>query len=315
MLYLHGGLNDERMAARRIIAFKDVLLKNGIYPVHIMWESGAVESIRHIIADYLTDADERAAGPVADWMRRLRDGLIEAKDRSLELTVAGAGGALWQEMKENARLSSEHRRRQGAMQLIAKHVAAATKGMAPGELAKWELHVVAHSAGSIYAAYAMPHLLGCGIPLKSMHLLAPAITVELFRAAMLPRIEAGACPVPDTYVLSDVGERDDDVGPYGKSLLYLVSNAFEPSRGTPLIGMERYVRQVEDLPPPPDDAVSRLLAPQLVVAGEDKRGALGPSRSDRHGGFDNDPETLNSVLRRILGNEPEPPFKARDLQY
>ena len=43
MLYLHGGLNDERMAARRIIAFRDVLLTNGIYPLHIMWESGAVE--------------------------------------------------------------------------------------------------------------------------------------------------------------------------------------------------------------------------------------------------------------------------------
>ena len=38
---------------------------------------------------------------------------------------------------------------------------------------------------------------------------------------------------------SDSGERDDTVGPYGKSLLFLVSNAFERRRETPLLGMER----------------------------------------------------------------------------
>ena len=115
--------------------------------------------------------------------------------------------------------------------------------------------------------------------------------------------EAGACPVPDLYVMSEVGERDDDVGPYGKSLLYLVSNAFEGRRGTPLLGMEKFIRPVQDAPAPVDAAIEALLAPRLVVAGEKPRGTLGPSRSDTHGGFDNDPETLNSVLRQILGGK------------
>ncbi|MCO6418226.1 C1 family peptidase [Siccirubricoccus sp. KC 17139] len=36
MLYLHGGLNDEAAAARRVVAFRDVLLENQVYPLHIM---------------------------------------------------------------------------------------------------------------------------------------------------------------------------------------------------------------------------------------------------------------------------------------
>jgi hypothetical protein len=51
-----------------------------------------------------------------------------------------------------------------------------------------------------------------------------------------------------------------------------------------------------------------------VVAGED--GPVGAvSRSDTHGGFDNDPNTMNSVLRRILGTAPAFPFTQRDLQF
>ncbi|MEX5744144.1 hypothetical protein [Massilia sp. X63] len=54
--------------------------------------------------------------------------------------------------------------------------------------------------------------------------------------------------------------------------------------------------------------------PGIVVAGEN--GPLGAvSRSDTHGGFDNDPSTMNSVLRRILGTDPAVPFTQRDLQF
>ena len=52
----------------------------------------------------------------------------------------------------------------------------------------------------------------------------------------------------------------------------------------------------------------------LVVAGRgSKRGSL--SRANSHSGFDNDPDTLNSVLWRILGEKPRREFTVRDLQY
>lgn len=321
MLFLHGGLNSERATAKRVLAMRDVLLANEIYPLHIMWESGAMETVRDIVQDVFKP-DERAG--VAEWLRRTRQGLVEAKDWSFELTAAGPGGALWREMKQNARLSSERQDRKGAVQLMQKYVKAALRGAPAGEAETWEMHLVAHSAGSIYATYALPLLLSCGIPLRTLHFMAPAMTLALFKEQLMPLIQQGKCPVPDTYVLSDVGELDDDVGPYGKSLLYLVSNAFEPARGTPLLGMEKFIARPrppadpkEKLPERPglDLAVADLLASTLVVAGEPARDGLGPSRSDSHGGFDNDPETLNSILRRILGAKPKREFTSRDLQF
>jgi hypothetical protein len=312
MLYLHGGLNDEQAVAQRIVAFRDVFLANEIYPVHIMWESGVWESLNGLIKDLFTDVDDRA-GAVGDWIRDLRDGLIEAKDRSLELTAALPGGALWSEMKENARLASMHPDRKGGMQLIAQHAQKALAGVGEAERRKWELHVVGHSAGSIFAAHALRQLIGLRVTLKTVQFMAPAITVSEFKELVLPHVKAGDCPPPTMYVLSDSGELDDEVGPYGKSLLYLVSNAFEDHRGTPILGMEKFLVGADA-----DAETARLYRPggagRVVVAGKGKD-PVRRSASESHGGFDNDPDTLNSIIAQILDGAPTRRFQVRDLQF
>jgi hypothetical protein len=302
MLYIHGGLNSEKDVAKRIVAYRDVCRRNEIYPIHIMWESDWFNSARDLLEDHFTAADERAGGAFLDHLR-------EARDRALELTVAYPVGRLWGEMKQNARLASEAKT--GAMQLIVKYVkqAQAKHGKVGAD---WELHVVAHSAGAIFTAYAIDELAGLGVAWKTLQLMAPAIRMDLFKAAMAPKIEAGVCPIPSLYILSKVGELDDDVGPYGKSLLYLVSNAFEDTRGVPLLGMQKFLSE--------DQAVLNVLGrdidglPSIVVSGEGNQpGAT--AKSDTHGGFDNDPNTMNSVLIRILGTLPEAVFTDRDLQF
>ena len=321
LLYLHGGLNNEKAVAKRIVAFRDVMLANEIYPVHIMWETGVFESLKSIIADLFTDDDK--AGGINDWLRKLREGLIEAKDRTFEMTASIPGTQLWNEMKENARLASFHQN--GAVRIIRDQAVEAMSLIDEKEQEKWELHIVAHSAGSIFAGYALPMLCEIGIPIRSIQLLAPAITIQKFRGLYQPVIDAKKAPQPTLYILSDNGERADTVGPYGKSLLYLVSNAFEESRGTPLLGMERYVRKdkSEDSGWSDSDVASdieRLFKkkiakqPSLVVSGVGKK-TPNLSHSKTHGGFDNDPNTMNSVLWRILGKDPKRPFEIRDLRY
>jgi Papain family cysteine protease len=308
LLYLHGGLNDETTVARRIVGFRDVLLANEIYPLHIMWETDFVETLNNIIRDFVTDVDERAG----DWLSRFREGLIEARDRTLELTVAAAGTVVWNEMKENARLASRHPDGVGAMQLLVKHALAAIGQLEGRARDAWELHVVGHSAGCIFTSHAVSELCGLGVAFKTLQFMAPAIRVDEFKSAFLGPIADGVCPRPTLYILSDVGERDDEVGPYGKSLLYLVSNAFEGRRETPLLGMEKYLTRDPELDAlfgPPIDGL-----PAVVVSGLDQ-GPGSLSRSNTHGGFDNDPDTLNSVLHRILGSPPPRPFTTRDLQY
>src|SRR5262249_1812135 len=187
------------------------------------------------------------------------------------------------EMKQNARLASEHPMHKGAMQLVARYVDAAKQKLGTKLGTNWELHVVGHSAGSIFAAYAIPVLCQLGLDFKTLQLMAPAIRTDVFKEHVMPHLKDTSCPSPSVYVLSDVGELDDDVGPYGKSLLYLVSNAFEDKRGTPLLGMERFITG--------DAEIKRLLTrpvnglPALVIAGAgDRPGCV--SRSETHGGFD-----------------------------
>jgi hypothetical protein len=212
------------------------------------------------------------------------------------------------------------------MQLLVKHAARALSSLGARDRRQWELHVVAHSAGSIYAAEALDHLVSLGVNFKSLAFMAPAMTVADFKRLVLPHLDARTAPQPSLFILSDQGERDDDVGPYGKSLLYLVSNAFEGRFDTPLLGMQRYVQQL-DAREPPDAAVQQVFSrqvdgrPALVISGAGPREVElehcneGLSRSDTHGGFDNDEGTLNSILWRILGTKPVRPFTTRDLQY
>ena len=328
VLYLHGGLNSESDVAKRVVAFRDVFLANEIYPVHIMWESSAVNSLSDLIHNAITGEDARSGG-VADWLSKARDRLVEAKDRTFELTTARTGAALWGDMKRNAMLSSTHAQNIGAMQLVRKHVLAALEPVTADERAKWEFHVVAHSAGSIYLSYALEHLLAlsaAGIAFSSVNMMAPAVTTELFEQLVVPAIESKACPMPSLFVLSSTGELDDTLGPYGKSLLYLVSNAFEGTRGVPLLGMKDFVDK--------DSTLTGLFAgttatgfPALVEAGKHpnvdptkltdaERFSL--SESESHGGFDNDPATLNSVLGRILATSGATlvrPFTTWELKY
>lgn len=303
MLYIHGGLNGEEDVAKRIVAFRDVCLANEIYPLHIMWESDWFSTTKNILKDQFAAADERAGGAFLDHLR-------EAKDRVLELTLATPGGKLWGEMVENAELASKHAT--GAVQLLTKYAKEAKESLGKKAEGNWELHVVGHSAGSIFAAHAITQLASLGISWKTLQFMAPAIRIDLFKQIVLPKIMDKTCPKPSLYILSKVGELDDDVGPYGKSLLYLVSNAFEGSREVPLLGMQKFLEEDQKVLNLLNSAVDGL--PGIVISGTgDKPGAM--SKSDTHGGFDNDPNTMNSVLVRILGELPKVPFTARDLQF
>lgn len=168
---------------------------------------------------------------------------------------------------------------------------------------------MAHSAGAIFTAHAIPALSRLEVRWKTVQFMAPAIRLDSFKNLMMPAIKAKTCPQPSLYILSKVSELDDDVGPYGKSLLYLVSNAFENRRETPLLGMQKYLER--------DRHVLRFLntpvdgLPGIVVSGVS--GVM--AKSTTHGGFDNDPNTMNSILIRILGAAPKRAFTDWDLHF
>ena len=302
MLYLHGGLNSEADAAKRAVAFRDKCLANEISPLHLMWETGPLETIADMLGDLFTNADDRAGG--------FLDGLKNAKDRALELTASPIAGPMWSEMKENAWRASDHRAGKGAIQLMKQYAQQVLGTASDEEKQKWELHVVAHSAGSILFTHAIRHLCSLGIPFKTLQFFAPAIRIDEFKQYALPHIQSGACPKATLYHLSEQQELDDEVGPYGRSLLWLVSNAFEDQRGTPLLGMKEFLKG--------EAALKRAAFNEIIESagpGFGNKKADTECNATMHGGFDNDATTMNAVLTRILGKKPRPGFESRDLDY
>lgn len=276
LLYAHGGLVDETSALRYAKATYRWWLDHGVYPVYFIWETGPFEIIRQGIFG------ARAIGDL--W------------DAALERIVRPGGLPLWTAMKERALASSAPDTGDGwpggawlfvnALKAACDDLAAAGHAVA--------LHGVGHSAGAIFHAHLVPALLGAGLSVESLHFLAPAIRVDRFKWHLKGPIEAGQVKRFHMFTMSEEAELADSVGPYRKSLLYLVSRACEPQDDTPILGLQAAIDADGDLPTfferPEVElqySVFRDLPPNLLT------------RSTTHGGFDNDRYTMSSVLRRV----------------
>jgi hypothetical protein len=162
------------------------------------------------------------------------------------------------------------------------------------------VHAVGHSAGSIFHSHFVPAALDLGVPaFDSVSLLAPAVRIDTFTRALLPLATADDPTVKELsiFTMTDELERRDTVTwAYRKSLLYMVSNAFEPEREAGILGMHSTLEQ--------NDVIMTYLrgnAERLVLS-KIERDPRSSSASTSHGGFDNDAETMESVARRIVGS-------------
>jgi hypothetical protein len=287
VFYAHGGLVSEEDGIRPVLRRLPFWRQNGLYPIFFCWETGLKETVGDLIAALF----QGQRGLVSD-----------AKDAVLE-SIAGPGGReVWSAMKRSAELASM----QGGG---ARAVAELTRDFWADHHADMELHAVGHSAGAIFHAFFLPTLLdlkpGAGVPplkVKSLHFLAPACTTTLFESKLKPRIGPKEPIVAHTmYTMNKDLEQDDTAGPYGKSLLYLVSNAFEDQKPTPILGLEESLRD--------DPALIRFYGLARTIPGVaqilfSKTAPAAPldsaTESTSHGDFDNEVKTMNSVARRIL---------------
>jgi hypothetical protein len=127
-----------------------------------------------------------------------------------------------------------------------------------------------------------------GTVVENCFLLGAACTVAQYERDLVPALDAGSLKHLTIYNLSEQRELDDSVGPYSKSLLYLVSHAFEESPKTAILGMAVHSQA---LPKHKKQTV-------LYTAGAD----LTRTDARSHGGYGTDLATLNDILKTIRGS-------------
>ncbi|MFZ4285720.1 C1 family peptidase [Variovorax sp. HJSM1_2] len=312
VLYVHGGLNSEEAAIKRVSAMGRFFIGNGCYPLFLVWKTGVLESLGGILADAFRRQPAAAAG-AGEWFTEKTDLLVE---KSIGRPLARP---IWSEMKENACLAYAPRRG-GDLLLDALQALAGTWGN------KFELHLIGHSAGAI----ALGHLLGAlqkratagqdgGLNARvvSTHLYAPACSVAFANTHYASNEEVMKRLHLD--VLADTVERDDTVASvYRKSLLYLVANALETDLHTPILGLAR-VFEPNDAGWDGSSDTNETLATWRAAAanvqlaerttqvtssaittaiGADQKPVQQPAA---HGSFDNDITVLTRTLERITG--------------
>jgi len=286
MFFAHGGLNDELDGLRPVLARRRFWELNGVYPVYFVWETGLLETLTDLIG-----IRERARA-------RERAGVTDA---AIEAAARPGGKVVWGRIKSSAESAAVT---DGGSRLVARCAGELWKETA-GAI---EFHALGHSAGSIFHAFFLPLLVDqkpAGVPpvdVRTVHLLAPAITTDLFKSSLMSLTGSGR-PITHltTYTMDDQHEQDDEsLKPYGKSLLYLVSQAFEDKEATPILGLQKSLKG--------DLKLIRFFG----LAGTEKAadiafsttGEATPlnarSLSITHGDFDNDVATMTSVIRRVL---------------
>ncbi len=328
-VYAHGGLNAEKSSIERIRLLGPCFSDNGVYPLFTTWKSGWQEVFANMLAD---GVDKLFGGRVAP-SRGLGDLFQEASDRALEVFVRTVlGKSMWLEMKENVAQSSKQGR---GIDEIATQLARLRKHSGNN----LEIHLIGHSAGSFICGRLLTELRQRNLPVHSCTLFAPACDLKFALEHFKPAVEENYLPRSSfrIHVLSDRSELSDKVGPYRKSLLYLVSRALERWHKTPILGLvnvfdgdratdEFWHRDKVETEVKP---WQRFFWQGKAPGGFADQGSAGPGGNlhilgapednveprnvqSCHGCFDNNVEIISATIRSITGDQLRRPISNLD---
>ncbi|WP_219061851.1 C1 family peptidase [Pseudomonas sp. UMAB-08] len=314
VVYAHGGLVSQASAIETVAGYRQTLLDAECYPLAFIWKTDYWTTLGNMLADA---ARRRRPEGVLD---ATKDFMLDRLDDALEpIARLLTGKSEWDEMKQNALLATVSA--EGGARVVAEGLAVLAKQGV-------EIHLVGHSAGSIFLAPLVQYLVskgamssgpmarsrveGLGTTVASCHLWAPACTVKLFQETYLEPISDKRIGQFGLFTLTDQAERDDNCAHvYNKSLLYLVSDGFEDQvriplirpDGEPILGMESFIRS--------EPALSGLFqsgtnADWVRAPNDLPKGNQSASQARHHGDFDNDEATVRATLARILGQRQTP---------
>jgi predicted chitinase len=288
LLHAHGGLNSEQSAVQRLAEYRPALLDSEVYPLAFIWRTDYWSTIANILEDAVR---RRRPEGVLD---SAKDFMLDRLDDALEpLARVLTGKSAWDEMKENALAASLPG---GAAVLVADNLVRLSE-----RFPDLEIHLIGHSAGAILLAPFLKLLSDRQLRVETCTLWAPACGVDLYRSSYLRAAQAGTLARLALFALrEEIEEADDCARIYNKSLLYLVSNAFEKKPripgfrdGMPILGLEKFLT-------PDLRAELQAAGGELVLAPNDEPlGSVNASQARHHGDFDDDERTVRAAFERI----------------
>ncbi len=244
ILYAHGGLNAEGPAAANAGRLWALARQQQVPAYFFVWESGITESI----LGWLKSADD-ASGPARFSWQDAWENIKSGARTVIRKAQAALGTGLapvvrevfWDEMKGRAEGASTPK---GGATLFATQLFQVMARI-PGE--RYKIHLVAHSAGTIYLAFLYRNVLSrllaqaSNVALGSLQFMAPAISVARARNAFA----AGGQPAVArdrfrVYTLKPADEDNDSIQIYPSSLLTYVADHLESdSSRVPLLGIRK----------------------------------------------------------------------------
>lgn len=291
LFWAHGGLVSEKDSLRYVIDYGKLWESAGIYPVYFVWKTGVLDSLSSLMG----------GGGQRGWFTDM------VSDPLLELTLRGAATTVWSAIKNIAAAACAP---SGGATVAAELL----RKFYDANRADVQCYAAGHSAGSIFHAHWLPKLAAANIPVQELFLLAPAATVELF-AEKLQRLIGGKQSIRhcSMFTMTEDAERHDTViSTYRKSLLYFVSRACEAHPEQPVLGLAECLRTSPAMRTCWGLDANAAASGEIVYSPNRAYAGARASNSTSHGDFDNDPDTLNSLARRITGNAAVGPFNEKN---
>ncbi|MBU1668992.1 C1 family peptidase [bacterium] len=242
-LYALGGLEDEKEYMSKIRVLIPYFLHNGIYPIFLTWQYSYLEAIKKSIDTFFQESMENKILDISDETILQEK---EALNRAIENHSKNISTrAIWGEIKEksiNANQKKiygfeEKEPISGALYILTNYL----EKLIREEEYEFEIHAIAHSAGSqLLATTWLRELAKRKLKLNSMHLLAPTVSIQECNIHMRYAFKKEVFEKKNIhiYMLTKEMELADRVGPYSKSILYLISRSLDKIHKTPLLGLQ-----------------------------------------------------------------------------
>jgi len=268
-----AGLGAVSVASDHVVLLVDGVRRT--FSVHIVGDEIYVDTPHGSLA--LREQPRLTGAGLPDPLAQL--GVRKFLNTRTERLVSRPGMPIWEETRGNA-MAVGQREQSGARKLMALLRASPL-------FPRLRVHLISHSAGAIAQIYLAEAMVEAGWKIDSVISMAPAARISDFADHLSPHLQSGGVKRYLQFHLTDDRESTDrEFEPlYGRSLLFLVSEAFEGGAARPMLGMQRYFAQ------------SRVVAPPAQI---DIYTAPGEqSQSVSHSEFPRDPATLNTVIGYI----------------